>query len=185
MKTQRALTPQSCTSLPVTRSLSFFHPLPPPLNVAPSLYLTVTSTLISHPTTTTMPSLIQHQKSTKHCPCPRCDPSDSHEALLEARLSPIDKYSCPECRWRFTQQPSIEAHQRESLHAYCYNCDILSPTRQLHALYMQSHAPVPAMTPSSATQFRCCDCERDFKNEEALADHLRCSKVHRPGQGGN
>lgn len=144
-----------------------------------------TTTLISHPTTTTMPSLIQHQKSTKHCPCPRCDPSDSHEALLEARLSPIDKYSCPECRWRFTQQPSIEAHQRESLHAYCYNCDILSPTRQLHALYMQSHAPVPAMTPSSATQFRCCDCERDFKNEEALADHLRCSKVHRPGQGGN
>lgn len=41
------------------------------------------------------------------------------------------------------------------------------------------------MTPSSATQFRCCDCERDFRNEEALADHLRCSKVHRPGKEGN
>jgi hypothetical protein len=50
---------------------------------------------------------------------------------------------------------------------------------------MQSHAPVPAMTPSSATQFRCCDCERDFKNEGALADHLRCSKVHGLGKGGN
>ena len=131
-----------------------------------------------------MPSLVQHQKSTKHCPCPRCDPSDSHEALLEARLSPIDKYSCPECRRRFAQERSLEAHQRESLHAYCYNCEILSPTRGLHALHMQSHAPVPAMTPSSATQFRCCDCERDLKNEGALADHLRCSKVHGLGKGG-
>ncbi|XTI94586.1 hypothetical protein V2W45_1473738 [Cenococcum geophilum] len=133
-----------------------------------------------------MPSLIQHQKSTKHCPCPRCDPSDSHEALLEARLSPIDKYSCPECRRRFAQEPSLEAHQRESLHAYCHNCDILSPTRWLHALHMQSHAPVPPMTPSSATQFRCCDCERDFKNEGALAEHLqegnyctKCKKCER------
>lgn len=132
-----------------------------------------------------MPSLIQHQKSTKHCPCPRCDPSDSHEALLEAHLSPIDKYSCPECRRRFTQQPSLEAHQRESLHVYCYNCDIFSPTRRLHALHMQSHAPVPAMTPSSETQFRCCDCERDFINEGALANHLRCSKVHEPRKGVN
>ena len=131
-----------------------------------------------------MPSLVQHQKSTKHCPCPRCDPSDSHAALLEARLPPIDKYSCPECRRRFPQEPSLEAHQRESLHAYCYNCDILSPTRGLHALHMQLHAPVPAMTPSSATQFQCCDCERDFKNEGALADHLRCSKVHGLGKGG-
>jgi len=132
-----------------------------------------------------MPSLIQHQKSTKHCPCPRCDPSDSHEALLKARLSPSDKYPCPECSRRFAQKPSLEAHQRDSLHAYCYNCGILSPTRLLHVLHMQSHSPIPAMTPSPATQFRCCDCERDFKNEGALADHLRCSKVHRPGKGVN
>lgn len=131
-----------------------------------------------------MPPLVQHQKSTKHCPCPHCNPFDSHEALLEARLSPIDKHSCPECRRRFAQEPSLDAHQRESLHAYCYNCDILSPTRGLHALHMQSHAPILAMTPSSATQFRCCDCDRDFKNEGALTDHLRCSKVHGLGKGG-
>jgi len=155
-----------------------------PRNPAIPILYTMTTTLISYPTTT-MPSLIQHQKSTKHCPCPGCDPSDSHGALLEARLSPIDKYSCIECRRRFAQKPSLEAHQRESLHGYCYNCDILSPTRRLHALHMQSHAPVPAMTASSATQFRCCDCERDFKSEEALADHLRCSKVHGPGKGAN
>jgi hypothetical protein len=36
------------------------------------------------------------------------------------------------------------------------------------------------MIPSSATQFRCCDCERDFKDEGALAQHLRYSKVHKP-----
>ncbi|KAF2793862.1 hypothetical protein K505DRAFT_325199 [Melanomma pulvis-pyrius CBS 109.77] len=129
-----------------------------------------------------MPSLIQHQKSTKHCPCPSCDPFDSHEELLEARLSPIDKYSCPECKRRFAQKPSLEAHQRESLHTYCYNCDILSPTRQAHALHMQSHAPVPAMTPSSAPQFWCCNCEREFKNEGTLEDHICCSGV---GKGGN
>jgi hypothetical protein len=167
----------------ITQSLSLFYPVPPPFNVAPFLYLIVTTALISHPAAT-MPSLIQHQKSTKHCPCPRYDPSDSHEALLEARLSPIDKYSCPEYRRRFAQKPSLEAHQRESLHAYCYDCGILSPTRLLHALHMQSHAPAPAITPSSATQFRRCDCEHDFRNEGALADHLRYSKVHGPGKGG-
>jgi hypothetical protein len=100
----------------MTQSLSLFYPLPPQLNVAPFLYLTVTTRLISHPTAA-MPSLIQHQKSTKHCPCPCCDPSDSHKALLDARLAPIDKYSCSECRRRFAQKPSLEAHQRESLHA--------------------------------------------------------------------
>lgn len=63
--------------------------------------------------------------------------------------------------------------------------DIFSPTRRLHALHMQSHAPIPAITPSSATQFRCRDCERDFKNEGALADHLRCSKIHGLGKRGN
>ncbi|TAQ85585.1 hypothetical protein B7494_g6091 [Chlorociboria aeruginascens] len=119
-----------------------------------------------------MPSLIQHQKSTKHCPCPRCDPFDGHEALVEARLPPPDKYSCSECKRRFAQKPSLEAHQRESLHVYCYNCDIVSPTRELHALHMQSHQP------PSAIQFRCCDCERDFKDEGALTAHLRSSKVH-------
>lgn len=172
-------TPQSCCTYPL--SLTFPHSFSsPPSNVITSLY-----TLISHPTTTTMPSLIQHQKSTKHCPCPHCDPSDTHEALLEAHLSPVDRYSCPECKRRFALKPSLEAHQCESLHAYCYNCDILSSTSQLHALHMQSHAPVLAMMPSSATEFRCCDCERDFINEGALTDHLRCSKVHGMEKGGN
>lgn len=132
-----------------------------------------------------MPSLIQHQKFIKHCPCPHCDPSDTHEALLEAHLPSVDKYSCPECKRRFALKPSLEAHQCESLHAYCYNCDILSSTRQLHALHMQSHAPVLAMTSYSSTQFRCCDCKRDFINEGALTDHLRCSKVHGMRKGGN
>ncbi|TVY22370.1 hypothetical protein LHYA1_G008714 [Lachnellula hyalina] len=132
-----------------------------------------------------MPSIIQHQKSTKHCPCSHCDPFDGHEALFEASLPPIKKYSCPQCRLRFAEKVSLEAHQRESLHAYCYNCNVLSSTRQIHALHMQSHSPTPSIMPSSATQFRCCDCERDFKNEGALVDHLRDSELHRLGKRGN
>ncbi|KAK6591812.1 hypothetical protein H4I96_12089 [Botrytis cinerea] len=31
---------------------------------------------------------------------------------------------------------------------------------------------------SPAAQFRCCNCERDFKNEGALTNHLRYSQVH-------
>ncbi|KAE9373696.1 hypothetical protein N431DRAFT_438893 [Stipitochalara longipes BDJ] len=130
-----------------------------------------------------MPSLIQYQKSTKHCPSPNFDPLDSFSAPLEAQLPPLNKYPCPECRRCYSQKPSLEAHQRESLHASCYNCDIVSPTRKLHALHMQSHSPISARKPSSATQFRCCDCERDFINEGALTNHLRCSKVHGPGKG--
>jgi len=82
-----------------------------------------------------MPSVIQHQKSTKYCPS-HYDPFDSYEALLEVQLPPIDKYSCPECRRRFLQKPSLEAHQHESLHTSCYNYDIVSPTRELYVLHM-------------------------------------------------
>ncbi|KAI3318571.1 hypothetical protein HD806DRAFT_512000 [Xylariaceae sp. AK1471] len=49
---------------------------------------------------------------------------------------------------------------------------------------MQSLGPVVTMTSSSVSQFRCCDCERDFKDEKALADHLRCNKVHTPKKPG-
>lgn len=31
----------------------------------------------------------------------------------------------------------------------------------------------------TATQFRCCNCRRDFKDDTALVDHLRNSKVHK------
>ncbi|KAH8802570.1 hypothetical protein F5884DRAFT_860934 [Xylogone sp. PMI_703] len=48
------------------------------------------------------------------------------------------------------------------------------------------HTLVPLVIPSqlSPTQFYCCDCERDFKDENALNSHLRLSKAHRRGSGG-
>ncbi|KAH9216219.1 hypothetical protein DL95DRAFT_498590 [Leptodontidium sp. 2 PMI_412] len=49
---------------------------------------------------------------------------------------------------------------------------------------MQLHSTALVQPPSLATQFRCCDCERDFKSEGALTDHLRFSRVHKPGKGG-
>ncbi|KAK6602660.1 hypothetical protein ACHAPC_011137 [Botrytis cinerea] len=125
-----------------------------------------------------MPSLIQHRRSMKHCSCLCCDPLDSQEELREARQPSIDKYTCPQCKQRFAQKPSLEAHQRENLHAYCYKCDIISSTRFLNALHMQSHSSVRVTTLSSATPFWCCDCERNFKSERALTAHLRYSQVH-------
>lgn len=105
--------------------------------------------------------------------------------MLTSCTNATETFSCPECRLQFTEQPSLEAHQRDSLHAHCYNCDVASSTRQLHAAHMQSHSPIWATNPSVATQFRCCDCERDFKDDVALANHLRCSKVHKSKTGGN
>jgi hypothetical protein len=145
--------------------------------------------LIVHSTSTTKPSLIQHPKFHQTLPlprpCPHRNPSDSHEALLETCLSPIDD--------RYTVlNASGPSHQRYT--SKPTNARACMPTatagtylyyKTVHTLHMQSHAPVSATTPSSATQFRCCDCERDFKNEAALANHLRCSKVHEPGKGGN
>ncbi|KAK6591990.1 hypothetical protein H4I95_11940 [Botrytis cinerea] len=125
-----------------------------------------------------MASQIQHRMSMKHCPCLCCDPFDSQEELREAHQPSIDKYSCPKCKQRFAQKPSLEAHQRESHHAYCYKCDIVSSTRFLNALHMQSHFPVQKMRLSPVAQFQCCDCERDFKNEKALANHLLYSQAH-------
>lgn len=116
-----------------------------------------------------MTSRIQHQKSVEHCPCPNCVLLDSYIVLLEAQLPPID---CPECKQSFSHKISLEAHQREKLHVCCYNCSAVFPTGELHALHMQSHALV-----------RCCDCERDFKSEGALTDHLHCSVHRRRNEG--
>lgn len=97
--------------------------------------------------------------------------------------APVQTFSCPECRLHFAEKSILEDHQRKNLHAHCYNCDFASSTRQLHAIHMQSHSPTPAITLLSVTQFRCCDCKRDFKDDVALANHLRSSKVHKPRAG--
>ncbi|TVY33394.1 Zinc finger protein [Lachnellula subtilissima] len=128
-----------------------------------------------------MTSPIQHQKSVEHCPCPYCVRLDSYILLLEAQLPPID---CPECKQSFSLKVSLEAHQLEELHASCYKCGVVFPTTELYASHMQSHAPASVQPLSPATQFRCCDCKRDFDNEDALTDHLRCSSFHRPGKEG-
>ncbi|CZT10430.1 uncharacterized protein RCO7_10523 [Rhynchosporium graminicola] len=124
---------------------------------------------------------IKHQDSVEHCPCSYCIRLDSYIALLEAQLPPV---SCPECKQSFSHKASLIAHQREKLHAFCNHCSILFPTRELHESHAQSHTPVPVRQPTPATQFRCCDCKRNFRSEDALTNHLRCRGIHKPSKGG-
>ena len=128
-----------------------------------------------------MTSPIQHQKSVEHCPCAKCVRLDSYIMQLEAQLPPL---YCPECKLDFFHKASLEAHQLDELHVSCYDCRVAFPTRELYASHMQSHNTALVRPLSAATQFRCCDCKRDFKSEGALTDHLRSSSVHKPGKGG-
>jgi len=128
-----------------------------------------------------MTSPIQHQKAIEHCACANCVRLDSYIMLLEAQLPPLN---CPECKQDFFHKASLETHQLDELHASCYNCRAAFPTRELYVSHMQLHSTALVRPLSPAIQFRCCDCECDFKSEGALTNHLRSSRVHRPGKAG-
>ena len=45
---------------------------------------------------------------------------------------------------------------------------------------MSVNSLIHSTVPPPATQFRCCNCRRDFRDDAALVNHLRDSKVHKP-----
>lgn len=77
---------------------------------------------------------------------------------------------CNTCSSGFASIPLLQDHQRSSNHCFCRQCNRLFTT----ASHLDRHL---RFAPAHSTQYHCCDCDRDFFDEQALRQHLRY-KVH-------
>ncbi|KAI9899710.1 hypothetical protein N3K66_006171 [Trichothecium roseum] len=93
-------------------------------------------------------------------------------ASLAQHDSVIHAWECPDCPVRLSSESYLADHQRREGHSACGECNkVFGSSQELHA---------HAQATGHSSEFRCCDCERNFKSDQALKQHLRDKKVHRP-----
>lgn len=108
--------------------------------------------------------------------CNACDKSFGSDASLiqHEMATGHDAYiwECPDCLARFPSKCYLADHQRRQGHSACGECNrVFGSSQALHA---------HGQATGHSSEFRCCDCERNFKSDKALEQHLRDKKVHRP-----
>ncbi|KAH7063256.1 putative zinc finger protein [Macrophomina phaseolina] len=94
----------------------------------------------------------QHQRTKLHGYCKLCDRTFRTPSGLAQDNSDLHNWLCGHCNRKFSAQESLAHHQRSTGHFYCRECNRLF--------------------------FHCCDCDRDFVNEQALRQHLT-DKTHK------
>lgn len=77
---------------------------------------------------------------------------------------------CNTCSSGFASVPLLQDHQRSSNHCFCRQCNRLFTT----ASHLDRHL---RFAPAHSMQYHCCDCDRDFVDEQALSQHLQF-KIH-------
>lgn len=79
---------------------------------------------------------------------------------------------CKQCTKRFLSLTELQNHEQITGHCHCRECDIQFPNLEEHFTHVRN---VPHTTP-----YHCCDCGRDYTNQEALSYHCcDCDKVLR------
>ncbi|KAI9764318.1 MAG: hypothetical protein M1840_008536 [Geoglossum simile] len=84
--------------------------------------------------------------------CIDCNRSFPHARALADHRGVAHSNPCPTCDLPdFMGHKSIKAYKRSTGQSFCRDCDLRS---------------------AAATEFRCCDCDRDFIDEASLQRHL-------------
>ena len=76
----------------------------------------------------------------------------------------VPVWLCPICETRFQNNVDLQRHQRSKNHCFCGSCAIYfasidSANKHFRKVVHASH-------------FHCCDCSKDFPNEQAMIQHL-------------
>lgn len=118
-------------------------------------------------------ALKQHQTAL-HEParCQACNLSFHGGEDLKKHSTIAHGNKCSICSSGFASISLLQDHQRASNHCFCRQCNRLFST----ASHLDRHL---RYAPAHSTQYHCCDCDRDFINEQALSQHLQY-KVHPP-----
>ena len=80
--------------------------------------------------------------------------------------------NCKQCKERFSGRAELQNHQQITGHCYCRECDAYFPTVRKHL----NHARETTHT----TPYHCCDCGREYTNQETLSYHCcECDELFR------
>lgn len=96
--------------------------------------------------------------------CPRCDKSFANQGPANDHCSVAHLYKCEACSKAYLNWRALHGHKRLVGHCFCRPCDQYFP----NTLALTEHRN----TFIHAADFHCCDCDRDFKNQRALDQHL-------------
>lgn len=112
-----------------------------------------------------LPRLPEAEKKAKSWACPRCDKSFANQGPANNHCSVAHPHKCGSCSKAYISLRSLHGHNRLSGHCFCRPCDQFFPDDSALA----EHRTIFI----HAAGFHCCDCDRDFKNQQALDQHLQ------------
>lgn len=112
---------------------------------------------------TPLPRLAEAKKK-KSWTCPRCDKSFASQGGANEHCSISHKYKCGGCSKTFISLRSLHGHNRLAGHCFCRQCDEFFPDASAVVEHRKTFI--------HAAGFHCCDCDRDFKTQQALDQHL-------------
>lgn len=101
----------------------------------------------------------------KSLACTLCDRSFPSSNALKDHCSVLHSHKCGACAKVFITFKALQIHNRSTKHCFCRPCkQFFSNSEQLD-VHLQSVV--------HAADFHCCDCDRNFKTQQALDQHLQ------------
>lgn len=94
--------------------------------------------------------------------CHICDFASSEKEVLRKHKSESHP-QCKHCTSKFLGLEELRSHQQETSHLYCPECDIYFLENDNHVTHVRNL--------QHATQYHCCDCDREYGTQELLANH--------------
>ncbi|TGO07892.1 hypothetical protein BTUL_0239g00020 [Botrytis tulipae] len=117
------------------------------------------------------PSIMPATVTVKSFSCLRCSlqfPKKELALKHERKKHP----KCKQCKERYLGLAELQNHQQITKHCYCRECDIYFPNLEKHLTHTRST--------THTTPYHCCDCGRDYTNQETLSYHCcDCDEVLR------
>lgn len=113
---------------------------------------------------TSLPRPLEAKKKAKSWVCPRCDKSFINQGPAKDHCSVAHPHKCGACTKAYINLKSLHGHNRLAGHCFCRQCDQFFP----NASALAEHKKIFI----HAAGFHCCDCDRDFVDQQALDQHL-------------
>ncbi|KAH7386391.1 hypothetical protein BKA64DRAFT_142527 [Cadophora sp. MPI-SDFR-AT-0126] len=108
------------------------------------------------------PLIVPASATTKSFSCPTCSLQfPDRKTALKHRWDEHPK--CKQCKERFLGLAELQSHRQITEHCYCRECDIYFPNLGEHLTH--------ARTTTHTTPHHCCDCDREYTNQETLSYH--------------
>ena len=112
-----------------------------------------------------LPKLPEAVKQAKSWACPRCDKSFPEQGPANHHCSVAHPHKCGACAKAYINLRVLHGHKRQSGHCFCRQCNQFFPDDSALAEHRRVFI--------HASGFHCCDCDRDFKTQQALDQHLQ------------